>query len=234
MDKPIYLAVDIETLGGTLGVHPITQIGAAIIDGTTGDLLDVDDPTFQTYIFNGGQLKAEERCVKEFWTKEENIEHYEDMMHAIGNPLKSLPKEEAARSFQSWAQKNLDEYRNVTVVTDTCGFDIGGLNWLLGHNNINMIYLLHKPGSDTEMRYTPQVDVDSFAEGVYRAYGLKRKRDENTYNCAFRALSCKAPAIPFMKTHHPADDAAFIGSMFCELNKACDKKERENSKEELD
>jgi hypothetical protein len=234
MDKPIYLAVDIEALGGTLGVHPITQIGAAIIDGTTGQLLDIDEPVFQTYIFNNDGLKAEERCVKEFWMKEENEAHYEEMVDAIKNPLKSLSKEDAARSFQAWAQDKLDAYSNVTVVTDTCGFDIGGLNWLLGHNDGNMIYLLHKPGSDTELRYTPQVDVDSFAEGIYRGHGLKRKRDENTYNCAFRALSCKAPVIPYIKSHMPSDDAAFIGSMYCELNKACDKKQYEKTKEEED
>ena len=217
------LAIDIEAGGGVMGMNPITQIGAAIIDAKTGLVTDkIEDPTFNVYIYNEDGLKFDKRCEEQFWMSKENIDHFHETMESIHDPSKSLAPKEAGDAFVKWARANLNQYKDVTVVTDTCGFDVGAFNHLIGRSGHEMIYLLNEPDDAEKVRYTPQENAHSFAKGVYQGRGIKRNADESTYHCAFRALGKEPPEVPYKKTHYPAEDAAFIGSIYAHLVKNCE------------
>lgn len=222
MNDEFYVAIDVEAFGKVLDGHPTAEIAAQIIDAETCLISERHDtPTFEAVIFNENDLPVEERCKTEFWMRPENKERFEFLLNAISDRSKSIRANLAAKQFLQWAEANLGDHKKVTIVTDTCGFDVGRFDNILKNEGTSLNYFLQD--DEGKYRYTPQVDMDSYASGLADS-APPCKTATRPYESAFKALGVEYPDIPYKHTHRAADDAAFLGSVYAHLRKAAQKK----------
>ena len=167
----------------------LIQIGLALVEVQSGAVL----ARFLSYVAQPEGTCWEERCVNEFWSKRPAL--FEKAKRGIAS---APPADEVARLLVEWVRNVVADPDHTRLVTDTPGFDLAWLDWLLG--SFNHSYLVGG-------KYIDVLDVGSW----YLGLGGDCDPDASSEKAALRALDIKEfPKFEYEHTHDAADDAASI------------------------
>lgn len=116
MTSKFYLGVDVETTGQNLTQHAMIALGAVVMDEQFNEL-----ETFAGYLKMNKSRVWEQRCVDEFWSKNQTI--LEKIEKNANNPYVVM------NSFVEWLSLLDAKFKdNLVVVSDNVGFDVAWIN----------------------------------------------------------------------------------------------------------
>lgn len=192
--KPAYLlAVDVEASGMGLRSNFLIQIGLALVHVPTGHLL----ARFSSYVAQPPGTTWEKRCVDEFWSK-----HPEIYAKAQKGVADAPPAEHIAKSLMAWIRTHVVCPDQTRLITDTPGFDLAWLDWLLGDRS--HLYLFET--DDGKPMMTDVLDVSSWYLGI----GKVCDPMESSKKAVLSVIKRPFPDFEFKHTHDAADDATLI------------------------
>jgi hypothetical protein len=196
-----YAVVDIETTGENMVKNGLIAFGVAIGNAQTGLIED----TFQVFVrpVGGDDYVWEQRCVDEFWHRNDEMKETKAAL------LKKVAEEgkstfAAMSEFEHWVNdgRTPEFLDSLVFISDTAGYDIGWLNYLLGSCGMkSMNYIVG--GS-----YRPIFDSSSFHRGI--ACKLPSDGMWGAESAAYAALKAPGDMNPFAANHMPVDDAMSI------------------------
>ena len=199
MDLPpprYLLAVDVETSGKSMRTNFLVQVGLALVEVQSGALL----ARFTSYVAQPDGTTWEQRCLEQHWYK------YPDLYEKAKIGLLNADSDAVvAARLLDWVRAAVIDPANTRLVTDTPGFDLGWLNWLLGTQSRSYSYLFED--SNGGLLYRDALDVGSWFLGL----GGECDPEASSQAAALKALDVKSePKFEFQHTHDAADDAANI------------------------
>jgi DNA polymerase III epsilon subunit-like protein len=204
-DKVVrYAVVDIETTGENMVRNGLVAFGVVIGNSKTGKIED----TFQVFVRPlGDDYVWEQRCLDEFWHRNDEMKATKAALLSRAWSEEGKTTAEAMATFTAWVNDNRtpEFLESLVFMSDTAGYDIGWLNYLLGMCGLkSMNYIVGG-------QYRPIFDSTSFHRGV----GGKLPNDGywGAESAAYATL--KAPAEvtggnPHKATHEPVEDAKSI------------------------
>lgn len=204
-----YLVVDIESKGQHQTLNDMLCFGACIGNSLTGEIED----EFEVYIRHryGADHGWEQRCLDEFWNKEENKKVKDEMLRRI--ETEGLYANDAMKKFYDWINNRSPEYlKSLVIITDTAGFDIGFMNHYLSNANLpSMSYIIGNS-------YKPPRDSSSFHMGV----GLQLPVDGlwEAEKAATKKLGISLDKNPYSHDHNPKNDAKSLCWEIMQIHKA--------------
>ena len=174
----------------------LVQVGLALVEVQSGSVL----ARFSSYVAQPEGTVWEPRCVAEFWSKHPEL--FEKAKRGVAEAPESA---EVARLLLDWVAGVVRDpmQRQTRLVSDTSGFDVSRLDWLLG--DVSHLYLF--TDADGNRVYTDTLDVGSWY------LGLGRECDPNASAQKASRLAlgvAEEPKFEFDHTHNAADDAANI------------------------
>lgn len=201
-EKDKYLIIDIETMGQDQLENGMLCVGACIGDPEINKIID----EFEVYIKLEPDKTWEQRCLDEFWNK--NLKIKEAILSKIES--EGLPANEAMKKFYDWIH-NRDYVKNIIIMTDTSGFDIGFLNNYLSKAKLPSVnYLLGE--------YRPTRDSSSFHMGV--AKKLPCDGLWGAESAAAEKLGISLGDNPYIADHTPKNDAKSICWEILQIHRA--------------
>lgn len=198
--------VDIEASGQHQTKNEMMAIGACIGDSKTGEIID----EFQVFLKPHDQddIHWEQRSLDEFWDKHPDIK--KEVLNKISSV--GLSPNEAMIQFHNWINdKPPDVLKDMIIMTDTAGFDIGFLNYYLSFADMpSMNYIIGG-------KYRPIRDASSFHMGV----GMQLPCDGlwDAESAALKRLNATLPDNPYTFSHLPVDDAKCICWQIMQIHK---------------
>jgi hypothetical protein len=142
--KPLYIvAVDVEASTSILGPMGLVAIGAVLME-CSGPMRLVE--TFEAYVNNGnGQFRFDSDCLCGFWAPlhmkdDKNLDRLKFLHGTMAKvSTRGMSEEDVMKKFVDFCRRcavHSGGPENVTLVTDTTGFDIAWIDWALGQANI--------------------------------------------------------------------------------------------------
>jgi len=187
------LACDVEASGMGVRENSLIQIGFCLVRVSDGTIVS----RFSSYVQQPPNTKWEERCVREFWEK-----HPDQFERAKQGVSKAPPADEVARNLLEWVRTNVTDITTTRLITDTAGFDLAWLDWLLGDRS--HLYLFEHDGVPVK---TDVLDVGSW----YLGLGGEMDPEASSKKAVLRALGKDAfPDFGVVHDHDAANDAALI------------------------
>ena len=186
----LIFAVDIELSGCRIDKDNIVAIGWCAIKATTGDTVDQGCVSLEPI---PGRRLFEERCLKEFWSKNEAL--LKEFRRTAMTPMGGIANFFATLDI-------LDKEYDVRIVTDNPCSDIAWIDYYGGRflDRNPMCYRLNTS------EWRPVYDTDSYA----RAAAKVPYRNAYTDNKGvISSLGIDAKSVP-EATHHPTEDARAI------------------------
>jgi hypothetical protein len=207
-----YLAIDVEASGGSHTRNFVPCLGAALVDVKGLKVMD----TFFAFLEQPENTEWDDRSLREFWLKKDNIGWYGDILRALKDPAKARPVRETMLEFVMWARAWVAKlgFENVVVISDTAGFDAGWFDHLLPAPH-TMLYLLGD--------YKPVRDVSSWYMGIARC--TPETSLWGSFKRAHIALGLGEvlPTFEYVHDHRPDNDAAHIGLCAAYIANAVDR-----------
>jgi hypothetical protein len=162
----------------------------------------------------------EERCVREFWTRDAALLQQFEKAKAACASEETPDATTALTNFVTWCRDLAAEYgrENIAVITDTAGYDVGWLDHCMPPS-YSMSFLLGN--------YTPIRDVSSFHMGIAGAtphmalWGAEER--------ARAKLNLPKPTLEHAHDHDPANDAYVIAAEAAQIARAIEKRERDDA-----
>ena len=125
LENNFMLFIDVETTGADVLKHDMLCFAAVIIDIKTGKFID----EFKVYLEpRNGAINWERRCKEEFWYRPDNTENTKQTLYDLERY--KVPIKLGMQQFYDWVNKkqSKDVLDNLTIYTDTSGFDICWIN----------------------------------------------------------------------------------------------------------
>lgn len=199
------LAVDCEVSGMNFFVHSLLEMGAAVIEVETGNVVS----QFHRY-FGIENVEWQEDTKKEFW---DNPKHGDgtktplELMVARGSD--SVSKSNGIHDFVEWAReidKNLPDKHRIVVVSDTAGFDY---SWISFHMSDCFSRKGDAPSLDYLFgKWQSVKEITSFYRGILR--DPYSKSGKESFLAAFADYDIPQNVREPLYDHNPKNDATFI------------------------
>ncbi len=187
------LALDVEASGQGLRSNFLIQVGLALVEVQSGAVL----ARFSSYVAQPPGTVWEKRCVDEFWSK-----HPELFDKAKAGVAAAPSADQVASNLLAWVRARVPAGGDTRLVTDTAGFDLAWLDWLLGDRS--HFYIFERDGQPVR---TDVLDVGSW----YLGLAGECDPEASAKAASLRALGVEVePMFEFTHTHDAADDAAAI------------------------
>jgi len=191
------LGLDVEASGMGLRSNFLIQIGLALIDTETLEVLN----RFSSYVAQPQGTCWEQRCVDEFWSKHTRL--FKQAQERVADAPDS---ETVRKDLLFWINENVCDPSNTRLVVDTPGFDTSWLDTLLGDRS-HLYLFSDKSGNPV---YTDVLERSSWFLGLGKVPdpdGSSKTTAKNVMKA--NGIDTEWP-VHVMHTHDAADDAAFI------------------------
>lgn len=213
------LGIDVETLGPNLWMNPLVQVGFAVLDKPTGNLIAA-----HSFYVNRRRKLADPACINDFW-----LQTNENGEMILNHRLKQVLIESEKAPLDTM-EKFTPLVRRATfgmyvdVIVDTSGFDVSWINHYLplpmnSDSPPSINYITLDPEDNIPI-YNPPMDVNAYFKGIGAKYKMS-----SPYMSACAALDIEPKTFSniVQYDHDPKNDAWHFALRYCYIERELEK-----------